>query len=96
MPQLRFGDTIIHDLTNGKKKRCRSCNVIKDINEFSKDPSIRDGRSTQCKVCRYKYTPHSRPEPLLKVLEIVEAASKGDDMAKYTREVEEQSQGSPG
>lgn len=35
-------------------KRCTKCEKIKKPSEFYADAHLRDGRSTQCKVCRNK------------------------------------------
>jgi hypothetical protein len=39
---------------NEGKKQCNKCKEIKDINEFPKDGTKRDGRGTVCKECKSK------------------------------------------
>lgn len=38
-----------------KTKTCNKCKTSKNLGEFSKDTSKKDGRTTQCKGCRRQY-----------------------------------------
>lgn len=38
-----------------RKKQCHSCKEQKDLSEFNKDKSKRDGLSYRCKCCTNKY-----------------------------------------
>ena len=38
------------------QKKCRDCQKIKSINNFSKTTSNKDGYATQCKPCKTEYT----------------------------------------
>jgi len=37
-----------------KKKRCPKCEEVKDLSEFGKDSSKKDGLKVHCKTCRSK------------------------------------------
>ena len=37
-------------------KQCSACNVIKDITEFYKDKSMKDGHLNKCKGCKKSCT----------------------------------------
>lgn len=39
-----------------KKKKCSNCNVNKNIKEFSKDKSKKDGLNNWCKSCEKEYS----------------------------------------
>jgi hypothetical protein len=36
-------------------KKCSKCNVEKELNEFPKSQSCKDGHVNQCKICRSEY-----------------------------------------
>jgi len=36
-------------------KKCTKCNLDKELEEFSLHPGSKDGRNTQCKICRNSY-----------------------------------------
>ena len=41
--------------TKSKKKRCPTCNFVKDVSEFYKNRTRPDGLASECKICKGKY-----------------------------------------
>lgn len=41
--------------TKLKKKRCPTCNFVKDVSEFYKNKTRPDGLASECKICKGKY-----------------------------------------
>lgn len=39
-----------------KTKECKSCNVIKSLDQFHKDKKSKDGHRFYCKACRKEYS----------------------------------------
>lgn len=49
------------DVLKGNLKRCRSCKAIKDIEEFSRNRTRKDGRNFLCKACHHELNMARRP-----------------------------------
>jgi hypothetical protein len=69
------------------EKKCKKCNVVKDVSEFSKEKRNRDGLAGVCKVCRKPYYEKYRENNTDKIKQYREA-NKGK-LSEYNKQYRE-------
>ena len=70
---------VILSKTPIKNKKCTSCDIIKDISQFSKNRSSRDGYRTNCKACSHDYYKINKDKELKRQREVSKIKRKEDE-----------------
>ena len=74
------------------KKICRVCNIEKDILDFGVNRTYKDGRDTQCKICRNKKAAIQREKHREKTnKKYVEKYHSDEDFRKHRNEISRKS-----
>ena len=80
---LKPEDFLVHDISKGTKKRCRSCDEILEIRCFDINNAFVDGWDSRCRECvESRHLPHK----LLDLVGAILTPEEGDNVSKYTKE----------
>jgi hypothetical protein len=71
-----------------RKKKCIKCNLTKPLARFTLNPSSKDGRRGECKVCNSKYSTQKRKERYNKLSEEERYLQKEKWKQQYTKNIQ--------